>query len=163
MHYKGAKRGWYTVLNPEKFIIQTKESKSVMNSTRINEGKLEVEYKSSLELKSLKYCDYNKHIINYSLEPFPIKYHSPVDNKIHRYFVDLYIVFSTGDKFLVEIKSFSETKEPKVPERKTQKAIMNYQKAIQTFVVNTAKWNAATKFCKEHSMRFIILTEKELK
>ena len=35
--YNSAKQGWYKVLNVKKFIMQTNESKSVMNSVRIVE------------------------------------------------------------------------------------------------------------------------------
>lgn len=35
MAYKGAKQGWYRVLNADKFISQVQESKTVMKSTRI--------------------------------------------------------------------------------------------------------------------------------
>lgn len=163
MAYKGAKQGWYRVLNPEKFIQQMQESKTVMKSTRINEGFLEIEYKSGLERTAFRYCDMNKYIKKFSIEPFAIKYLSPKDGKIHRYFVDLFIEFENSQKFLVEIKPFSETIEPKKPQRKTEKALLNYQKALQTFAVNTAKWKAAEAFVKEKGLKFIILTERELK
>lgn len=163
MAYKSAKQGWYRVLNSSKFINQMQESKSVMKSTRIVEGFLEINYKSGLELKCLRYCDINKYVKKWSLEPFCIPYLSPVDNKQHRYFIDFFIEFENNQKFLVEVKSSGETKEPKIPGKKTEKALLNYQKARQTFAVNTAKWKAAEAFCKEKGMKFIILTENELK
>lgn len=162
MAYKSAKQGWYKVLNPSKFIMQTNESKSVMKSVRMNEGCLEVNFKSSLELKCFKYCDINKYIKKWSLEPFCIPYLSPKDGKIHRYFIDFFIEFSNGQKFLVEVKSFNETREPKIPGKKTEKAILNYQKALLTYAVNKSKWSSAKSFCKEKGLTFIILTEKEL-
>jgi hypothetical protein len=161
--YKSAKHGWYRVLNDSKFISQMQESKTVMKSTRIVEGFLEINYKSGLELKCLRYCDMNIHIKKYSLEPFAVKYLSPKDGKIHRYFIDFFIEFSNGQKFLVEVKSSGETREPKMPGKKTEKALLNYQKALQTYAVNKSKWSAATQFCKEKGLTFIILTEKELK
>ena len=161
--YNSAKQGWYRVLNPNKFINQMQESKSVMKSTRIIEGFLEINFKSSLELRCIRYCDMNIHITKYSLEPFAIKYLSPKDGKIHRYFIDFFIEFSNGQKFLVEVKSSGETASPKLPGKKTEKAILNYQKALQTFAVNSAKWESAKSFCKEKGLTFIILTEKELK
>lgn len=163
MTYKGAKQGWYRVLNPGKFIQQVQESKTVMKSTRINEGFLEVNYKSNLERISIKYCDMNKYVKKWSLEPFCISYRKPTTGKIHRYFVDLFIEFENSQKFLVEIKSFSETIEPKKPQRKTEKALLNYQRALQTFAVNSAKWKAAEAFALERGLKFIILTERELK
>lgn len=163
MSYSSAKKGWYRVINPEKFISQVQESKNVMKSTRMNEGNLEIEYKSSLEQISFRYCDMNKFVKSYSVEPFAIKYLKPTTGRVHRYFIDLFIEFQNGQKFLVEIKSFNETIEPKMPSKKTQKAIFNYQKAIQTFAINTAKWNAAKKFAEQNNFKFIILTERELK
>lgn len=163
MAYKSAKQGWYKVLNPSKFIMQTNESKSVMKSVRMNEGCLEVNFKSSLELKCFKYCDINKYIKKWSLEPFCIPYLSPKDGKIHRYFIDFFIEFSNGQKFLVEVKSFNETREPKIPGKKSEKALLNYQKALLTYAVNKSKWDSATQFCKEKGLTFIILTENELK
>ena len=160
--YNSAKQGWYKVLNKQKFIMPTNESKGVMNSVRINEGNLEINFKSGLEYKAIKYFDMNKYVVYYGLEPFAIKYYKPTTGKFHRYFVDFFIEFENNQKFLVEIKSSGETIEPKKPSKKTQKAILNYQKALQTYIVNQAKWDAATKFCKEKGLKFIILTEKEL-
>lgn len=157
MAYKN-KRGWYKLVNPSKFVPPAdKHMKS------FNESEASVEYKSSLERNAFRYADANPHIKNWSVEPFPIKYLKPTDGKIHRYYIDLFLVFSTGDKFLVEVKSKGETKPPKKPTRKTDKAIINYQKALQTYAVNEAKWKAAEEFASQHNMKFIILTEDELK
>lgn len=161
--YSSAKTGWYKMINADKFIVPTVESQSVMKSYKIIDGEITVNYRSSLELACLRYCDYNKHIVKFSLEPLSIPYLKPTDGKIHRYFVDFYIEFSTGDKFLVEIKSSGETREPQIPKKKTQKAVMNYNTALQTFAVNTAKWDAARKFALQQKMKFIILTENELR
>ena len=163
MNYRSAKKGWMKVLNKSKLVMQTNESKSIMNSVRINEGNLEINFKSGLELKAIKYFDMNKFVNKFSLEPFAIKYYKPTSGKFHRYFVDFFVEFENNQKFLVEIKSSGETIEPKKPSKKTQKAILNYQKALQTYIVNQAKWKAATEFAESNNMRFIILTEKELK
>lgn len=161
--YKSAKQGWYKLLNQDKLILPTLESQSVMKSFKVQDEKYLINYKSSLELSCLRYCDYNKHIVKFSLEPFAIQYLKPTDGKMHRYFVDFYIEFSTGDRFLVEIKSSGETVPPNIPKKKTQKAVFNYNNALQTFAVNTAKWDAAKKFAVQQKMKFIILTENELK
>lgn len=161
--YNSAKQGWYRVLNPNKFINQMQESKTVMKSTRFVEGFLEINFKSGLELRCIRYCDMNIHVTKFSLEPFAVKYLSPKDGKIHRYFIDFFIEFSNGQKFLVEVKSSGETVAPKIPGKKSEKAILNYQKALQTFAVNSAKWESAKSFCKEKGLTFIILTENELK
>lgn len=159
MSYKGAKQGWYTVINQEKVI---KPADNYMKSYIIEEAKIKLNYKSSLELKCLRYCDMNKFVKNYALEPFAIKYLKPTTGKLHRYFIDFFIEFQNAQKFLVEIKSYSETIEPKKPSKQTQKAILNYQKALETFAINSAKWTACRQFCSEKGLKFIILTEREL-
>lgn len=155
--YKSAKRGWYKLVNPSKFIPPTDK-----HMRSFNESTQEVEYKSRLELRAMKYADFNKHVLKFSVEPFPIKYIKPLDGKYHRYYIDMYLEFSDGSKFLVEVKSKGEAKEPDKPKRKTQKSINRYQIALQTYSVNIAKWSAAEEFCKQNGMKFIILTEKEL-
>lgn len=148
-------QGWYKILNPQKFIRPIDEHmKSYKNG--------EVNFKSRLELKAIKYADFNKHVVKWSLEPFHVKYIKPTDGKIHRYFIDLFLEFKTGDKFIVEIKSKGETVPPKPPKRKTEKAMINYQRALQTYAVNQAKWKAARQFAESKGMQFVILTEDEL-
>lgn len=153
--YETAKQGWYKILNQEKFIKPIDEHMKSFKDGHVN-------YKSSLELKAIRYCDYNKHIVKWSLEPFNIRYLKPTDGKVHRYYIDFFIEFSTGDKFLVEVKSKGETVPPKKPKKATDKSIMRYQKAIQTYAVNCAKWEAAKKFAQERGLRFVILSEEEL-
>jgi len=153
--YETAKQGWYKILNQEKFIKPIDEHMKSFKDGHVN-------YKSSLELKAIRYCDYNKHIVKWSLEPFNVRYLKPTDGKVHRYYIDFFIEFSTGDKFLVEVKSKGETVPPKKPKKATDKSIMRYQKAIQTYAVNCAKWEAAKKFAQERGLRFVILTEEEL-
>lgn len=163
MSYKSAKNGWMKILNTGKFIMQTNESKSVMKSIRVNEGNLEVNYKSSLEFRAFRYCDMNKYIKSWSVEPFSVKYLKPTTMKYHRYFIDLFIEFENGQKFLVEIKSSNETVRPTLPKKKTAKAMLNYKRAEETYLINISKWEAAKAFCSERGLKFIILTEKELK
>lgn len=159
-NYKSAKRGWYKLVNPHKLIKPLDE---YMGSCKIIESSLAVEYKSSLELIAIKYCDFNKFVTKFSVEPFNIKYIKPTDNREHRYFIDLYMEFSSGDKFIVEIKSKSETIQPKKPKKLTEKNSANYQKALTTWAINNAKWKAAKEFAELNSFKFIILTEDELK
>lgn len=148
-------KGWYQLLNPNKFIKPLDEYMQSYKDGHVN-------FKSRLELKAIKYADFNKHIISWSIEPFNIKYVKPTDGKIHRYFIDLFLEFSSGDKFIVEIKPKSETLPPKKPTKNTQKASMNYQLALQTYAINQAKWKAAEEFAALNKMKFIILTDEEL-
>lgn len=153
-----SKKGWYKIINTNKFIKPLDE---YMESTKFSDNNLYVQYKSKLERIAFHYADINPKIKYFSVEPFHIPYVKPIDNKVHRYFIDMYIEFVTGDKFLVEVKSSSETRQPEKP--KNKKGILRYKEAVQTFLVNTAKWKSATEFAKTKGMKFIILTENELK
>lgn len=148
-------KGWYKLLNPEKFIKPIDEHMQSFKDGAVN-------YKSRLELKAIKYADFNKFITRWSLEPFHVKYVKPTDGKVHRYFIDLFLEFQTGDKFLVEIKPKAETLPPRQPKKASEKAMINYQIALQTYAINQAKWKAAREFAAQQKMRFIILTDEEL-
>jgi hypothetical protein len=120
-------------------------------------------YRSSWELKFMKYCDSRDHILEWGSEEIVVPYRSPLDNKIHRYFVDFYIKVkdSNGNiqKYLIEIKPKRQTEIPKVPQRKTKQ----YMYEVTEYVKNQAKWSAAEEFCLDNNWKFMILTEKELK
>lgn len=119
-------------------------------------------YRSLWELRFMKWCDSSKSVIEWGSETVIIPYVSPVDKRIHRYFVDFYIKVKTSsnliEKYLVEIKPERFTKPPEIPERKTKRFIDE----VFQYGVNDAKWKAAFEFCKDRNMRFIILTEKDL-
>lgn len=151
-----AKQGWYRLLHPEKFVLPKDD---YMKSYK--DGK--VQYKSSLELKAFKYADWNPKVKHWSLEPFGIPYLNPLDGKQHRYYIDLVVEFVSGDRFLIEIKSFQETQKPRVPGKKTARAIQNYQERLKTYLVNQSKWKYANKLCESKGYKFTILTENELK
>ena len=153
--YKNVKQGWYRLLNPEKFIKPIDELMKSYKDGHVN-------YKSSLELKAVRYADWNKDVVKWSLEPFPIQYLKPTTGKFHRYYIDLVLEFRNSEKFLVEIKPLSQTKPPTKPRKNTSKAQLNYARALETYLVNQAKWAAAKSFGETNGFKFIILTEKEL-
>ena len=49
-------------------------------------------YRSLWERKFMKYCDRNPNILEWGSEEFCLPYKSPLDNKVHRYFPDFYII-----------------------------------------------------------------------
>ena len=115
-------------------------------------------YRSGWELKFMKFCDYNSSITEWGSEEIIIPYISPVDGKRHRYYPDFYVK-SKGKKYIVEVKPLRQTKEPKTQKKVTKK----YINEVVTWSVNNAKWKAATEFCKDYNMEFMIITEKELR
>jgi hypothetical protein len=118
-------------------------------------------FRSSWEYILLKWLDNEPNVISYSSEETVIPYRSPVDGKMHRYFVDFAVTMKTKEgikKFLVEVKPHSQTIEPKKPKRLTE----GFKKQVYTYLINKAKWDAATAFAKHFNAEFIILTENEL-
>lgn len=116
--------------------------------------------RSNLEKRFFKFFDTNESIIMVASEEMFVSYVSPVDNKIHRYFVDVVYKTKDGRKFMAEIKPDSQTREPNRP--KTQKGNKSYLNESLTYMINDAKWKAAEKFCKDNGMIFVKLTEKNL-
>ena len=119
-------------------------------------------YRSLWELKFMKWCDSNVSVLEWGSETVIVPYISPIDNKVHRYFVDFYIKIknknNTIEKYLIEIKPEKYTKPPDIPSKKTKRFIDE----VFQYGVNDAKWKAAFEFCKDRNMKFIILTEKDL-
>ena len=109
----------------------------------------------------MKYLDDSPNIIWWASEELPIKYISPVDNKVHRYFPDFIVKLKKKDgstkTVVMEIKPEKQTKLPKQT-RKTKRFIQE----TATYAVNQEKWRAADIFCKEHGWEFMVLTEKDL-
>jgi hypothetical protein len=110
--------------------------------------------------------DNNASIIEWASEKVVINYKSQIDNKIHRYFVDVDFIVNGNDgiqrRYLIEIKPFEQTIPPKMPTRKTTKAIQRYNQAILTFQKNQDKWTYARVWAKNNGYIFDIWTEKTL-
>lgn len=120
-------------------------------------------YRSSWELKFMKYCDLNKNILEWGSEEIVIPYRSPLDGRIHRYFVDFYIKVKNVDgdiqKYLIEVKPKKQTKAPKIQKKMTKK----YVYEVTEYAKNQAKWDAAKEFCEDRNYKFMLITEDELK
>ena len=119
-------------------------------------------YRSGYELKFMNWCDLNESVIQWGSEEVVIPYRSPLDNRVHRYFVDFLIrIRNSNDKieeYLIEVKPYRFTQEPKKPKRKTK----NFINEVKQWGVNLAKWEAAEEYCADRNMKFKIITEKEL-
>lgn len=139
--------GKYKVKNKEKYV-----------------GNLhECEYRSSWELRYMKYLDCRApNVIEWGSENIVIPYYNPVEKKTRRYFVDFYVkVKSTNGeikKYIIEIKPHSQCLPPKKPKRASNK----YKNSLRAYVRNQCKWKAARKWAEKRDWEFIVITEKEL-
>ena len=150
---KGIKSGIYNPINPDKWVItESFDSKSIK----------QIKYRSSWEKKFFLFMDINDNIIKCNSEGMIIPYISPVDNKYHRYYMDAMMQTKDGTIWLIEIKPYAQCFPPKLPKNNTEKSRFHYEKAIMTYVVNQAKWEATEILCQEKGWRFKIITEKEL-
>lgn len=126
-------------------------------------GSWPIVYRSSLELRAYRWMDNNPNVITWGSESVVIPYISPLDNRMHRYFVDLVASLkrkdNSVDKLLIEIKPFNQTIEPKVSPRKKPKTVLYEQ---SQYFINTAKWEAARKWCSKNGYTFLIMTEKHI-
>ena len=140
-------KGKYKIKNPNKYLG---------NPTNII-------YRSLMEIRFMEWCDSNDKCYKWSSEEVVIPYISPIDNKQHRYFPDFLIQTPKG-WFLIEVKPLTQSRPPKklVVENLELKKKRRYIKSVQTWLVNEAKWKAATKVCEKKGWSFQILTEKQL-
>ena len=139
-------QGYFRPIHPEKYIGNPQN----------------IVYRSSWELRFMKWCDESTNVIQYGSEEFFIPYRSPVDNKVRRYFPDFLIKIQeqSGEikTYLIEIKPQRQTVQPKTPKRKTK----NWLYEMKTYSVNQAKWAAAEEWCKSRGIEFKLITEREL-
>jgi len=120
-------------------------------------------YRSSWELKFMRYCDLNEKILEWGSEEFFIPYLDPTTNKVRRYFPDFIVKIKENSgnikKYLIEVKPKKQTLEPKKTKGKQQKTYIN---EVLTYNKNLAKWKAAEEWCKDHLIEFKIITEEEI-
>jgi hypothetical protein len=119
-------------------------------------------YRSLWERKFMIFCDNNPNILQWGSEECVIPYRSPLDGRVHRYYVDFYIKLQTKSgeikKYLIEIKPKKQTIPPD-PKKKQTKV---YKDKVLTYCKNKAKWEAAKEWCEDRRMQFLILTEDHL-
>ncbi len=140
-------KGKYKVKNPQKYIG---------DSTNVI-------YRSLMELNFMKWCERSEKVLKWNSEEVVIPYISPMDKKRHRYFPDFLIQTNKGWT-LIEVKPLVQTKPPKkiLIEKVTLKKKRRYVKAVKTWLVNEAKWEAAKKVCEVNGWKFELMTEKQL-
>ena len=118
-------------------------------------------YRSSWEVRVMKYLDENDGVVWWASEEMNVKYISPVDGRVHRYFPDFVVKVRRKDNsstiFMLEVKPEAQTK-LRQPKRVTKQ----YVNEAATYAVNQAKWKYAEEFCKDHGWIFRVVTEKDL-
>jgi hypothetical protein len=141
-----AYKGRYIPKNPSKYVA---------DPTKIT-------YRSMWEKKFMVFCDTNESVLRWGSETIVVPYKSPVDGKMHRYFVDFIVETINKRGFketqLIEIKPKKQTKEPVKKSRVSRR----YLYEVKTYAVNQAKWKSATEFAENRGWTFKIFTEEVL-
>lgn len=111
----------------------------------------------------MNYFDLNEDVQKWGSEEKSIRYYDPIAKKHRRYFPDFIVKYKNkhGEEIieLIEVKPYAQViGPPENPKRKTKA----WAKAVQTYMTNMAKWEAAKEFCEENGFRWRIITEKEL-
>ena len=142
--------GKYTPKNPQKYI-----------------GDIDnIIYRSSWELRFSTYCDINPNVLKWSSEPVQIPYWSPVDKKEHTYNPDYYVKTKKLDgkeeQWIIEIKPANQYKKDKKPVfegKVTEKRVNSYNKRMEEWIINRAKYDAAMRYAKANGYRFGVVDE----
>lgn len=124
------------------------------------EGDLtKIVWRSLWELGVMKWCDSNPDVFKFSSEEVVIPYICKTDGKLHRYFVDFKITFTSGKTILVEIKPAAQVRKPKIDGKKINKRLME---SVATYAKNASKWEAANIYCQQRGWSFQIWDENSL-
>ena len=132
-------QGVYQIINPKKYV-----------------GQGMPRYRSGWEHSFMRFCDTNDNIMQWASESIRIPYLHPLTGKMTTYVPDFLITYKTRDNTLkaelIEIKP------------KGQSAITEGQKPRDRAVVavNYAKWDAATKWCRNQGLTFRVITEDDM-
>lgn len=119
-------------------------------------------YRSGWEKNYMNYLDNNPAILKWNSEDVKIKYLSPLDNKVHTYWVDFFIEYRHKDgsiqSAMIEIKPDKECHLPKRG-KKRDKTFIN---EMTNYLRNQAKWDEAKRAAKRLGTQFVVITEKSM-
>jgi len=144
----GYLQGYYNPTNKSKYV-----------------GKGKPFFRSSWESRVFFWCDTNRNVLEWSVESIAIPYLYEIDQRIHRYYPDVIAKIQTSQgikKYIIEIKPYRQTLEPKKPKNKNKKRQDRFIYETLRFIKNKNKWNATEQYCKKYGFEFKIITEKDL-
>lgn len=138
------RKGFFKPINPQKY----------------NGNPTNIVYRSGWELILMSRFDRDPNILWWKSEETIVKYRSPIDNRIRRYYPDFLIKTINNETIMIEVKPEKQTRPPVLTEgkRKSNK----YIREVVTWGINQAKFKAAREYCKDHGYKFQLFTEVEL-
>ena len=132
-------QGLFEVRNPQKYV-----------------GKSKPRYRCGWEFAFMQFCDNNDSIINWASESIHIPYRNPLTGKNTIYVPDFFIVYRTkNNKLCAEVIEIKPKKQSVIESKQSQRD----RAAV---AVNHAKWDAATKWCRNQGLIFRVITEDQM-
>lgn len=132
--------GKYTLKNPEKYI-----------------GLKTPTYRSGWEHSFMRLCDEHPNVAKWASESIKIPYRHPLTGKYTIYVPDFFVVYvdKMGKKHaeLIEVKPAAQT-----TMEKAGKSVAKQQQVV----INHAKWEAATAYCRQQKITFRVVSEEQL-
>ena len=139
------KQGPFKVANPNKYIGDHSK----------------LAYKSGLESRVMYTLDHDPSILKWCYEGFFVPYSIPGESFNRRYIPDFFfekrMPSGKTQRFICEVKPQVQTRPPKRGNKKTK----TFLREQATFLMNTSKWEAATKWANKHKCKFIRWTEND--
>ena len=114
-------------------------------------------YRSSWEFAFMKFCDESPSIAKWASEAVRIPYRNPLTGRYTIYVPDFFInyVDKGGQTHaeIVEIKPQNQSLKEKVGKNLNNQA---------SYILNRAKWEAATVWCRQKGLRFRVINETDI-
>ena len=133
------RQGNYVVKNTDKYV-----------------GTGEPRFRSGWEFTFMMFCDTNENVLKWASEPVRIPYRNPLTGKMTNYVPDFIVTYRTANNTvrgeLIEIKP---KKQSLIESKQSQ-----YDRAM--VAINYAKWDAATKWCKQQGLTFRVINEDQI-
>ena len=105
----------------------------------------------------MRLCDEHPNVAKWASESIKIPYRHPLTGKYTIYVPDFFIVYvdKMGKKHaeLIEVKPAAQTTMEKAGKSVAKK---------QQVVINHAKWEAATAYCRQQKITFRVVSEEQL-
>lgn len=142
----GTMRGRFVPKNPQKYVGNVNQ----------------IFFRSSWEMRYMKWLDANNAVIRWASEELAIPYVNPIKTdasgrpKISRYYPDFIVMYRDVNgqvhKEIIEVKPFQQAvMTPRMSERDKM-----------AYVVNQAKWKAAADYAEANGAKFRVITEKSM-
>ena len=135
---------------------------SPKNYKKYKGDRTKIIYRSSWELRFMKWLDHNNNVLSWGSETVIVPYKNPITGRKHRYFPDFVVTMKNKQgqtqTYMIEIKPKRQTEQPKKKSRMTKR----YIQEVSTFAITNYKWKYAEEYCKNRNWKFVILTENEL-